>query len=138
MGYHAAKFLSEEDGAKVITVSERGGVIRNSKGIKIEELYQHMKSGEPLKDFSGGEWSDDKNALEEKCDILIPAAMEGVINVDNAHAIKAKVIIEAANGPVTAKADKILRDKGVFIIPCLLYTSPSPRDKRQSRMPSSA
>ncbi len=119
VGYHAAKFLSEEDGAKVITVSERGGVIRNSKGIKIEELYQHMKSGEPLKDFSGGEWSDDKNALEEKCDILIPAAMEGVINVDNAHAIKAKVIIEAANGPVTAKADKILRDKGVFIIPDL-------------------
>ncbi len=119
VGYHAAKFLSEEDGAKVITVSERGGVIRNPKGIKIEELYQHMKSGEPLKDFSGGEWSDDKNALEEKCDILIPAAMEGVINVDNAHAIKAKVIIEAANGPVTAKADKILRDKGVFIIPDL-------------------
>lgn len=119
VGYHAAKFLSEEDGAKVITVSERGGVIRNPKGIKIEELYQHMKSGEALKDFSGGEWSEDKNALEEKCDILIPAAMEGVINVDNAHAIKAKVIIEAANGPVTAKADKILRDKGVFIIPDL-------------------
>lgn len=119
VGYHAAKFLSEEDGAKVITVSERGGVIRNAKGINIEELYQHMKNGEDLKDFSGGEWSDDKNALEEKCDILIPAAMEGVINVENAHNIKAKVIIEAANGPVTAKADKILRDKGVFIIPDL-------------------
>jgi len=119
VGYHAAKFLSEEDGAKVITVSERGGVIRNAKGINIEDLYQHMKNGEGLKDFSGGEWSDDKNALEEKCDILIPAAMEGVINVENAHNIKAKVIIEAANGPVTAKADKILRDKGVFIIPDL-------------------
>ncbi|WP_026942637.1 Glu/Leu/Phe/Val family dehydrogenase [Hellea balneolensis] len=119
VGYHAAKFLSEEDGAKVTTVIERGGVIRNAKGINIEELYQHMKSGEPLKEFSGGEWSDNKNALEEKCDILIPAAMEGVINVENAHKIKAKVIIEAANGPVTAKADKILRDKGIFIIPDL-------------------
>ena len=119
VGYHAAKFLSEEDGAKIITVIERGGVIRNAKGIDIEKLSQHMKSGEALKDFSGGEWSEDENALQEKCDILIPAAMEGVINVENAHNIKAKLVIEAANGPVTAKADKILRDKGVFIIPDL-------------------
>ena len=119
VGYHAAKFLAEEDGAKIITVIERGGVIRNAKGIDIEKLSQHMKSGEALKDFSGGEWSEDKNALQEKCDILMPAAMEGVINVENAHNIKAKLVIEAANGPVTAKADKILRDKGVFIIPDL-------------------
>jgi len=70
--------------------------------------------------FKGGTFSEpDPKALEESCDILIPAAMEGVINVDNAHNIKAKLIIEAANGPVTAKADKILRDKGVFIIPDL-------------------
>ena len=120
VGYHAAKFLSEEDGAKIITVIERGGVVRNAKGIKIEELKQHMLSGAPLSDFTGGTVTDpDPKAIEDKCDILIPAAMEAVINVDNAHDIKAKLIIEAANGPVTAMADKILRDKGVFIIPDL-------------------
>lgn len=119
VGYHAAKFLSEEDGAKIITVIERGGVVRNDKGIDIEALKQHMLSGEELSKFSGGKVTTDDHAaaLNDKCDILIPAAMEGVINIDNAHNIKAKLIIEAANGPVTAKADKILRDKGVFIIP---------------------
>jgi len=118
VGYHAAKFLSEEDGAKIITVIERAGVVRNSKGIKIEELKQHMLSGEPLADFKGGTVTDpDPAAICDPCDILIPAAMEGVINMDNAHSIKTKLIVEAANGPVTAKADKILRDKGVFIIP---------------------
>jgi len=105
VGYHAAKFLTEEDGAKVIAVIERGGVVRNDKGINIEDLRQHMTSGEPLSDFEGGKVTDDQaDALCEKCDILIPAAMEGVINVDNAHNVKAKLIIEAANGPVTAKA----------------------------------
>jgi len=118
VGYHAAKFLSEEDGAKIVTVIERGGVIRNPKGINIEKLKQHMLSGEILEDFKGGAVdTTDIKALEDACDILIPAAMEGVVHMDNAHSIKAKVIIEAANGPVTAKADKILRDKGVFIIP---------------------
>ena len=118
VGYHAAKFLSEEDGAIITCVIERNGVVKNDKGINIQALRDHMMSGEPLSDFQGGTVVDsDPKALCGKCDILIPAAMEGVINVDNAHTVKAKVIIEAANGPVTAKADKILRDKGVFIIP---------------------
>jgi len=118
VGYHAAKFLFEDDGAKIVTVIERGGVVRNPKGIKIEELKQHMLSGEPLSDFKGGTVTDpDPAAICDPCDILIPAALEGVINLDNAHSIKTKLIVEAANGPVTAKADKILRDKGVFIIP---------------------
>ncbi len=118
VGYHSAKFLSEEDGAKIITVIERGGVVRNPKGINIEELKQHMRSGAPLADFKDGTVTDpDPAAIFDSCDILIPAAMEGVINMDNAHSIKTKLIVEAANGPVTAKADKILRDKGVFIIP---------------------
>lgn len=120
VGYHAAKFLSEEDGAKIITVIERGGVIRNPKGIKIEALRQHMLEGKELSAFKGGTFSEDDNALADKCDILIPAAMEGVINKTNAHSIKTKLVIEAANGPVTAIADKVLRDKGVVIIPDML------------------
>ncbi len=118
VGYHAALFLAEEDGAKIISVIERGGIIRNPKGINIQALRDHMTSGEDLSKFEGGEFSEpDPAAICEKCDILIPAALEGVIHVENAHNVKAKLIIEAANGPVTAMADKILRDKGVFIIP---------------------
>jgi glutamate dehydrogenase (NAD(P)+) len=120
VGYHAAKFLSEEDGAKVITVIERDGVVRNAKGVNIEDLKQHMLSGEPLAEFKGGKVTTDETALADRCDILIPAAMEGVINKDNAHSIKTKLIVEAANGPVTAIADKVLRDKGIIIIPDML------------------
>ena len=120
VGFHAAKFLAEEDGAKIITVIERDGVVRNEKGINIQALKDHMNAGKPLKSFKGGTVSTDKNALSDKCDILIPAAMEAVINKSNAHSIKTKLIVEAANGPVTAMADKVLRDKGVIIIPDML------------------
>ena len=117
VGYHAALFLATEDKAKIITVIERDGVIRNGDGLNIKALKEHMASGAPLAEFEGGVVSQDKDALCDKCDILIPAALESVINVGNAHDIKTKLIIEAANGPVTAKADKILRDRGVTIIP---------------------
>ena len=120
VGYHAAKFLSQEDGAKIIKVIERGGSISNSSGINIEELKQHLHSGLPLKDYKEGTFAKPNvEEIECACDILIPAATEGVINIKNAHKIKAKMIIEAANGPVTAMADSILRDNGVFIIPDL-------------------
>ena len=117
VGYHAALFVSTEDKAKIITVIERDGVIRNGDGIDIKALKDHMTSGAPLAEFEGGEVSQDEDGLFDKCDILIPAALESVINVENADDIKAKLIIEAANGPVTAKADKILRDRGIVIIP---------------------
>ena len=120
VGYHAAKFLSQEDGAKIIKVIERGGSISNSSGINIEELKQHLDSGLPLKDYREGTFAKPNvEEIECACDILIPAATEGVINIKNAHKIKAKMIIEAANGPVTAMADSILRDNGIFIIPDL-------------------
>jgi len=117
VGYHAALFLQTEDEAKIITVIEREGVVRNKDGLDIKALKDHMLSGAPLEDFDGGEVSQDNDGLCDPCDILIPAALESVINVQNAHKIKAKLIIEAANGPVTAKADKVLRDRGVMIIP---------------------
>jgi len=117
VGFHAALFLATEDKAKIITVIERDGVIRNKDGLDIQKLKDHMMSGAPLAEFDGGTVSQDANALEDKCDILIPAALESVINISNAHNIKTKLIIEAANGPVTAKADKILRDRGITIIP---------------------
>ncbi|MEP3440699.1 MAG: Glu/Leu/Phe/Val dehydrogenase [Sulfitobacter sp.] len=118
VGYHAAKFLSEEDGAPVVGVIEYNGAIWNSDGIDIEALKQHILAEGTPKGFAGGTFVEDGTAmLENDCDILIPAALEGVINLDNADGVKAKLIVEAANGPVTAGADAILRDKGVVIIP---------------------
>ncbi|NEY91591.1 Glu/Leu/Phe/Val family dehydrogenase [Tabrizicola oligotrophica] len=118
VGYHAAKFLSEEDGVRVIAVIERDGAIIDEKGINIEELRQHMNRTGGLAGYPKGRHVEDGSAvLEMECDILIPAAMEGVINLGNAARIKAPLIIEAANGPVTYGADEILRKKGTLIIP---------------------
>ncbi|MEM9717274.1 MAG: Glu/Leu/Phe/Val dehydrogenase dimerization domain-containing protein [Pseudomonadota bacterium] len=118
VGYHAAKFLSEEDGCAVTTVIERDGAISNSDGLDIEALKAYVAEHGGVKGFDGGTYSEDGSAaLENDCEILVPAALEGVIHQDNASRIKAKLIIEAANGPVTAGADEILRDKGVVIIP---------------------
>lgn len=118
VGYHAAKFLSEEDGAPVVGVIEYNGAIWNDDGIDIDALKAHMTAEGSPKGFAGGTFVEDgAGMLEAPCDILIPAALEAVINLDNAHRIKAPLIIEAANGPVTAAADEILRDKGIIVIP---------------------
>ncbi|MBV1864049.1 MAG: glutamate dehydrogenase [Rhodobacteraceae bacterium] len=120
VGYHAAKFLSEEDEAKVIAVLEFDGAITNPDGINIEDLKSHILATGSIKSFDGGIYhAESSPSMELDCDILIPAAMESVINLENADRIKAKMIIEAANGPVTAGADEILRNKGVVIIPDL-------------------
>jgi len=119
VGYHAAKFLSEEDGCKVIAVIERDGALRDPKGLDIEDIRQWMhRNGGLLAGYPGAVHTvDGAAALEDACDILIPAALEGVINLGNAARIKAPLIIEAANGPITYGADEILRQKGCVIIP---------------------
>ena len=118
VGYHAAKFLSQEDNCKIISVIERDGAVINQDGLDIEALYAHMSKTGSIKKFTGGRFqTNGMTALEIKCDILIPAAIEGSINLLNAKRIKAPLIIEAANGPVTAGADDILRNRGTVIIP---------------------
>ena len=118
VGYHAAKFLSQEDGCRVVAVIERDGAVTNPDGLDIDALQAWMRESGGVKDFPGGKYVEDGNAmLEHHCDILVPAALEGVINKGNAERIKAPLIIEAANGPVTAGADEILRSRGVTIIP---------------------
>ena len=119
VGYHAAKFLSEEDGCRVTAVIERDGALVNAKGLDIEDIRHWMnKSGGFLENYPRAVFSPDgAAALELECDILIPAAMEGVIHKGNAERIKAPLIIEAANGPITFGADEILRRKGAVIIP---------------------
>jgi len=119
VGYHAAKFLSEEDGVKIVAVIERDGALMDDKGLDIEDIRQWMnKSGGLLANYPKATFSPDgAKALETPCDILIPAAMEGVIHKGNAENIHTKLIIEAANGPITFGADEILRRKGTVIIP---------------------
>ena len=119
VGYHAAKFLSEEDGCKIIAVIERDGALLDPKGLNIEDVRQWMnRHGGLLAGYPNATHvPDGATALEEACDILIPAAMEGVIHLGNAERIKAPLIIEAANGPITFGADEILRRKGCVIIP---------------------
>ncbi len=118
VGYHAAKFLSEEDGAKIIGIAERDGGLWNEDGIDVQAVYDHIGEHGGVKGYTGATFVDDSAALlTAACDILIPAALEGVINKSNAADVKARLIIEAANGPVTAGADDILKGMGVVIIP---------------------
>ena len=118
VGYHAALFLSTEDNCLITHVIERDGSIVDQKGINIEKLKTHILENGGVKGFNG---YVDKGSeiLEEDADILIPAAMELVINKENADKIKSPLIIEAANGPVSSEADEILSKKGVVIIPDL-------------------
>ncbi|MFC3086129.1 Glu/Leu/Phe/Val family dehydrogenase [Tabrizicola soli] len=119
VGYHAAKFLSEEDGCRVVAVIERDGAVMDPKGLDIEDVRQWMnQSGALLAGYPRASFvAEGAAVLEEACDILIPAAMEGVIHLGNAGRIKAPLIIEAANGPITFGADEILRRNGCVIIP---------------------
>ncbi|KMW57994.1 NAD-specific glutamate dehydrogenase [Candidatus Rhodobacter oscarellae] len=118
VGYHAAKFLSEEDGCKVIGIIERDGALVDPKGLNVEAVRNWIGKHGGVAGFADGKFVEDgSKVLEEECDILVPAALEGVINMGNAANIKAPLIVEAANGPVTAGADEILRDKGAVIIP---------------------
>jgi len=118
VGYHAAKFLSEEDGAKITGIIERDGALHNEDGIDVEAVRAWIVKHGGVSGYPDARHqADGATLLEADCDILIPAALEGVINLSNAANVKAPVIIEAANGPVTAGADEILRDKGCVIIP---------------------
>ncbi|MEM6609344.1 MAG: Glu/Leu/Phe/Val dehydrogenase [Pseudomonadota bacterium] len=120
VGYHAALFLSQEDGCIITHVIERDGALFKAEGLDIEAVREWIAKHGGVNGCPHGTYLENgTGALEEPCDILIPAALEGVINMSNAERIQAKLIIEAANGPVTAGADEILRKRGVVIIPDL-------------------
>jgi glutamate dehydrogenase (NAD(P)+) len=117
VGYHAAKFF-REGGAKVIALAEFEGAITNPAGLNEEEVFQHRKKTGSILNFPGAtNILKSTDALELDCDILIPAALENVINGENAPRIKAKIIGEAANGPLTPEADEIFIKKGILVVP---------------------
>ena len=117
VGYHSAKFFREA-GSKVISIAEYEGAIFNEDGLNEEEVFQHRKKTGSILNFPGAtNLAKSTDALELECDILIPAALENVINGDNAPRVKAKIIGEAANGPLTPEADEIFAAKGTLVVP---------------------
>ncbi|CAK0742495.1 putative glutamate dehydrogenase [Gammaproteobacteria bacterium] len=118
VGYHAARLLSEEDGARIIAIIEIGGVVVNNNGLDIVALRNYLTEHKTVQGFPGATFhADGAKALEMECDILIPAAVEAVITGKNAGNIRARVIVEAANGPLTFEADQRLAEKGILVIP---------------------
>jgi glutamate dehydrogenase (NAD(P)+) len=117
VGYHCAKFF-REGGAIIVSIAEYEGAIYKADGINEEELFQHRKATGSILNFPGAtNLAKNTDALELECDILIPAALENVINEDNAGRVKAKIVGEAANGPCTPEADEIFAQKGIICIP---------------------
>ena len=117
VGYHSAKFFREH-GSIVVAIAEYEGAIFKADGLNEEDVFQHRKATGSILHFPGAtNLAKSNDALELECDILIPAALENVINGSNAAKVKAKIIGEAANGPLTPEADDILIAKGVLVVP---------------------
>ncbi len=117
VGFHAAKFFTQ-GGARLVGVAEFEGAIHNPDGIDLTALIEHRLEAGSILDFPGAANLPTREAgLEIECDILIPAALENQITDENASRIKAKMVVEAANGPVTAAAEAILQQKGIMIVP---------------------
>jgi len=117
VGYHAAKYFHEA-GALIVGLIEWDGAIYNEQGMNPDEVLKHRNETGSIVNFPGAtNLKKNSDGLEMPCDILIPAALEQVIHKDNAANIKARIIGEAANGPITPEADEILNKKGVIVVP---------------------
>jgi len=117
VGYHSAKFF-QDAGAVITGLAEYEGAIYSDNGLDVDAVFQHRKSTGSILNFPGSQnFAKSSDALEMDCDILIPAALENVINGENAPRVKAKIIGEAANGPLTPEADEVFIKKGTLVIP---------------------
>jgi glutamate dehydrogenase (NAD(P)+) len=112
--------LMEDQGMTIVAVSDKSGGIYNPKGLRIKDLNQHVRQHRFLNGYPGAQAIDNEELLTLDCDVLVPAALENVITSKNAAEIKARIICEGANGPTAAGADKILNEKGIFVIPDIL------------------
>jgi glutamate dehydrogenase (NAD(P)+) len=117
VGYHAAKFCREHGGI-IVALAEREGAIHDPKGLNEDEVFNYRKRTGSLLGFPGAtDILRSADALELDCDVLIPAALENVLTSENAARIKAKIILEGANGPTTPEADDVFKKKGIMVIP---------------------
>ncbi len=120
VGYHAAYFLQKEGGAIIVGIAEYEGGLWNPDGLDVEAVFKHRRETKSLTEFPGAEFHhDSKELLERECDLLVPAALEDVITAENAPRIQAKVIAEAANGPIDKGGEEILLKRGVLMLPDL-------------------
>lgn len=119
VGANAAKYLYDS-GQRIIAVSDINGGLYNKRGIKIDKLLEYVNKNGALQGFEGATPITNDELLELGCDFLIPCALGNVITAKNANEVRADIIVEGANGPLTNEADKILLDKGVTIIPGIL------------------
>lgn len=116
VGGFAAQLLHDA-GCRVIAVSDVEGGLYRAKGLDPEAINRHKQAAGTVLGFSDAEHITNEELLELECDVLVPAAVEGVITVKNADNIKARIVCEAANGPVSFEADKILGERGIFVVP---------------------
>ena len=122
VGGFAAQLLHDA-GCRVVAVSDVEGGLYNERGLDPEAINRHKTEAASVQGFPRAEGITNEELLEVDCDVLIPAAIEGVITVKNADAVRASVVCEAANGPVTFEADKILNERGIHIVPDILANS---------------
>lgn len=119
VGFHAAKFL-QEAGALIVGIAELGGGLYSPAGLDVKKVTAYFRENKSLKDFEDGTFIHDSSAvLEMACDILVPAALENQITAANAAKIQAKIVAEAANGPVDFDGDEILTERGILVLPDL-------------------
>jgi glutamate dehydrogenase (NAD(P)+) len=119
VGSNAANIFAEH-GTKVVGISDVGGGLYDPKGLDLHDIMEYRKTHESIADYPKAEHVDIAKFLELPCDILIPAAMENTITKANADKIKAKYIVEGANGPTSGDADKILNARGIVLVPDIL------------------
>jgi glutamate dehydrogenase (NAD(P)+) len=119
VGRDAARFLTEA-GVRVVAVSDVGGAIVSDRGVDVEALGRHVDATGSVAGFPNADHLPAHELLELAVDVLVPAAVEGVINEDNAARVRARIIVEGANGPTTKAADALLADRGILVVPDIL------------------
>jgi glutamate dehydrogenase (NAD(P)+) len=120
VGYNAAKILHEEYGAKIVAVSDSKGGIYSEKGLIPQKVMEHKEKAGSVVGFNGAKQITNEEVLTTPCDILIPAALENAVTKQIAEKINASAVAEGANGPTTPEADKVLKERGIVVIPDIL------------------
>lgn len=123
VGGHTAQIMAEA-GLQVVAISDVSGGLYNAKGLDIRALWSHYKEqGQPLNAYRGGDWISNEELLQLPCTVLVPAALSEQITEKNADKLRCRILAEGANGPTTLDADRILKDKNIFVIPDILANS---------------
>ena len=119
VGSHSARLL-HEDGGHIVAISDVHGGVRNGAGLDVTALFEHVKRTGTVKGFSGGTACSNEEVLAAECEVLIPAALGDVLNRRNAAEIRARIVVEGANGPTSPEADEIFEKRGVLVVPDIL------------------